>query len=70
MCVCVSFLAPQNLDVTVTLYNKVRTSVLEVEHALIETQLADLDQQLERAMGELNWTSDGIPSTVNNNALL
>lgn len=54
------FLFPQNLDVTVTLYNRVRRTVLEVEYPLIESQLATIDQQLERAIAELNWTSEGL----------
>ena len=53
-------LFPQNLDVTVTLYNRVRSTVLEVEYPLIESQLAAIDQQLERAISELNWTSEGL----------
>lgn len=58
-------LLAQNLDVTVTLYNQVRESILDVEYPLIETQLADIDKQLERAISQLNWTSDGmIPPTV------
>lgn len=50
----------QNLDVTVTLYNQVRESILDVEYPLIEFQLADIDKQLERAISQLNWTSDGM----------
>lgn len=50
----------QNLDVTVTLYNQVRESILDVEYPLIESQLADIDKQLERAISQLNWTSDGM----------
>lgn len=36
-----------------------RTSVIEVESPLIESQLEELDKVLERAISELNWTSDG-----------
>lgn len=50
----------QNLDVTVTLYNQVRESILDVEYPLIEFQLSDIDKQLERAISQLNWTSDGM----------
>ena len=49
----------QNLDVTVALYNNVRETILDVEYPLIEQQLLDIDQQLERAITELNWTSSG-----------
>jgi len=50
---------PQNLDVTVTLYNRVRETILDVEQPLIEGQLRAIDEQLERAISELNWTSEG-----------
>ena len=50
----------QNLDVTVHLYNRVRETVLDVEYPLIEGQLQSIDNQIERAISELNWTSDGI----------
>ena len=49
-----------NLDLTVEWYNKVRTTVLEVEFPLIEGQLADLDTKLKQAEGDLNWTSDTV----------
>ena len=49
----------QNLDVTVTLYNQVRETIMDVEYALIEEQLMDIDQQLEKATSQLNWTSEG-----------
>lgn len=48
----------QNLDVTVHLYNSIRETVLDVEYPLIEGQLNDIDVQLERAISELNWTSE------------
>ena len=48
-----------NLDTTVKLYNKVRTSVLEVEFPLIEGQLADIDNKLQQAESTLNWNTDG-----------
>ena len=49
----------QNLDVTVTLYNQVRETILDVEYPLIEHQLRDIDQELEKAIAQLNWTSEG-----------
>ena len=49
----------QNLDVTVVLYNQVRETIMDVEYALIEEQLKDIDQQLEKAISGLNWTSEG-----------
>ena len=50
----------QNLDVTVALYNKVRGTIMDVEYPLIEKQLYDIDQELEKAISQLNWTSEGI----------
>ncbi|WAR03796.1 DYHC-like protein [Mya arenaria] len=49
-----------NLDLTVSLYNKVRTTVLEVEFPLIESQIADIDSKLQQAETTSNWNSDGI----------
>lgn len=48
-----------NLDLTVSLYNKVRTTVLEVEFPLIEGQIADIDNKLQQAETSLNWNTDG-----------
>ena len=42
------------------LYNQVRETILDVEYPLIETQLAEIDTQLEKAISQLNWTSEGI----------
>ena len=49
----------QNLDVVVQLYNTVRETLLDVEYPLVEGQLRELDGRLERAVSELNWTSEG-----------
>ena len=49
----------QNLDVIVSLYNKVKGSLLEVEVPLVEDQLKTIDSQLDKAMTELNWTNEG-----------
>ena len=54
----------QNLDVTVVLYNQVRETIMDVEYALIEEQLKDIDQQLEKAISGLTWTSEGEQHTV------
>ena len=48
-----------NLDLTVKWYNKVREETLEVEFPLIEGQLEEIDQQLKKALEELNWNSEG-----------
>jgi dynein heavy chain len=45
--------------VTVALYNQVRETILDVEYPLIQTQLAQIDTQLEKAISQLNWTSEG-----------
>ena len=49
----------QNLDVTVSFYNKVRMTLLDVEYPLVKDKLVDIDVQLQRAIGELCWTSSG-----------
>ena len=41
------------------LYNQVRETILDVEYPLIQTQLAQIDTQLEKAISQLNWTSNG-----------
>jgi len=47
-----------NLDLLVLWYNKIRRTVLEVEFPIIESQLAVIDQQLERGESGLDWTDD------------
>ena len=49
----------QNLDVVVTLYNQVRDTILDVEYPLIEQQLQNIDEEIEKAVAKLNWTSEG-----------
>ncbi|KAL8567586.1 hypothetical protein ACOMHN_054399 [Nucella lapillus] len=49
-----------NLDLTVRWYNKVRTTVLQVEFPLIEGQLQDLDTILEQAETTLHWKDEGV----------
>ena len=49
-----------NLDLTVSWYNKIRQTVLEVEHPLIDGQLKTIDEQLEQAEHTLNWNSEGL----------
>jgi dynein heavy chain len=48
-----------NLDLTVQWYNKVMTTVLQVEFPLVEQQLADIDVQLKQAEESLNWENEG-----------
>lgn len=49
----------QNLDVTVVLYNHINETILDVEYPLIEGKLRSINEQLEKAISQLNWTSDG-----------
>ena len=39
--------------------SRVRETVIEVEYPLVESQLKELDEQLEKAIHQLNWTSEG-----------
>ena len=52
-------MSPQNMDVTVALYNHVRETILDVEYPLIYEQIQAIDAELEKAITELNWTSEG-----------
>ncbi|XP_077101765.1 dynein axonemal heavy chain 9 [Siphateles boraxobius] len=49
-----------NLELTTSWYNKVMSKVLEVEMPLIQSQLTDIDAQLQEAEKSLCWTSQGI----------
>lgn len=66
-----------NLDLTVAWYNQIRETVLEVEYPLIESQLKEIDEQLEQAEKTLTWNSSGkafvkylSPETKFNNIIL
>ena len=48
-----------SLDQTVTHYNRLKMNTKPVECLLIESEIADIDAQLERAEHALNWNSDG-----------
>ena len=37
----------------------VRETVIEVEYPLVDAQLKELDEELEKAINQLNWTSEG-----------
>lgn len=37
----------------------VRDNVLAVEYSLIEDKLTHIDEQMEQALSQLNWTSNG-----------
>ncbi|XP_075889814.1 dynein axonemal heavy chain 9 isoform X2 [Nelusetta ayraudi] len=49
-----------NLELTAAGYNKVTSSVLDVEQPLVQAQLEAIDAQLRKAEGSLNWNSQGI----------
>lgn len=48
-----------NLDYTTKSYNKIRTTVLDVEKPLVANQLSEIDQKLKRAEKELSWSTPG-----------
>ncbi|KAG7253549.1 hypothetical protein CRUP_011683, partial [Coryphaenoides rupestris] len=49
-----------NLELIARQYNKVISSLLDVEYPLVHRQLKDVDVQLRRAEESLNWNSEGI----------
>ena len=53
-----------NLDYTTKSYNKIRSTILDVEKPLVEKQLQDIDQKLLRAEKELSWSTPGNPRLV------
>ena len=55
-----------SLDQTVTHYNRLKMNTKPVESLLIESEIADIDAQLERAEHALNWNSDGIWNYMEN----
>ncbi|XP_056325895.1 dynein heavy chain 9, axonemal [Danio aesculapii] len=49
-----------NLELTTGWYNKIISSVLDVEMPLIQGQLTDIDNKLKEAQENLCWISEGI----------
>uniref|UniRef100_G1KU34 Dynein axonemal heavy chain 17 n=1 Tax=Anolis carolinensis TaxID=28377 RepID=G1KU34_ANOCA len=49
-----------NLELMVTWYNKILSTVLEVEYLLVQSQLQAIDIQLREAEETLNWKSEGL----------
>uniref|UniRef100_A0A8C2C4N6 AAA+ ATPase domain-containing protein n=1 Tax=Cyprinus carpio TaxID=7962 RepID=A0A8C2C4N6_CYPCA len=49
-----------NLELATSWYNKVMSTVLEVEMPLIQSQLTDIDAKFKEAEENLCWTSQGI----------
>lgn len=48
-----------NLELATSWYNKVMSTVLEVEMPLIQSQLTDIDAKFKEAEENLCWTSQG-----------
>lgn len=48
-----------NLDYTTKSYNKIRSTILDVEKPLVEKQLEEIDRQLTRAEKDLSWSTPG-----------
>lgn len=54
------------LELMASWYNKVVTTLLEVEYPLVEEELRDIDLRLRAAEGTLNWKTEGnraLPAT-------
>ncbi|XP_072259402.1 dynein axonemal heavy chain 9 [Pyxicephalus adspersus] len=49
-----------NLELTANWYNKVISTILEVEFPLVEGQLKDIDVRLKPAEETLNWKENGV----------
>ena len=49
-----------NLGIAVMEYNRIQTTLLDVEAPLIVRELAELDTKIEKAVAELNWNSEGV----------
>ena len=56
---CISVPRAACMTPRVALLLQVRQETLEVEFPLIEGQLDEIDQKLQRALQELNWNSEG-----------
>ena len=48
-----------NLDYTTKSYNKIRSTILDVEKPLVEKQLEEIDHKLKRAEKDLSWSTPG-----------
>ncbi|XP_015211854.2 dynein axonemal heavy chain 17 [Lepisosteus oculatus] len=49
-----------NLDLIVSWYNKIRSTVLAVEVPLIKSELKAIDEKLEKGESTLHWNSEGV----------
>jgi dynein heavy chain len=54
-----------NLGIAVTEYNRIQSTVLDVEAPLIVRELASIDEDIEKAIDGLNWNSDGVGEYAN-----
>eukprot|EP00095_Tigriopus_kingsejongensis_P007513 maker-scaffold103_size370364-snap-gene-1.20 protein:Tk07513 transcript:maker-scaffold103_size370364-snap-gene-1.20-mRNA-1 annotation:"dynein beta ciliary-like" len=55
-----------SLDQTVDHYNKIKNHTKPVEFELVEKEVSEIDDQLEKAEHALNWNSEGIWSYMEN----
>ena len=58
-----------NLNYTITSYNKIRETVAEVEYPLIERQIQAIDQQLLDAENKLTWSTPSMSSNISKTKL-
>jgi dynein heavy chain len=49
-----------NLGITTVEYNRIQTTLLDVEAPLIVRELTSADDELEKAIKQLNWNGDGV----------
>ncbi len=53
------------LDHIASMYNGIRTGVLDVEKPLIEKKINVIDAEVEKALTNINWQSEGIEEYIN-----
>ncbi|KAJ3096963.1 hypothetical protein HDU97_005410 [Phlyctochytrium planicorne] len=53
-----------SLDHIATMYNGIRTGILDVERPLIEPKIVEIDEKMEIALTRLNWKSDAIDEYI------
>ncbi|KAI8812367.1 dynein heavy chain and region D6 of dynein motor-domain-containing protein [Cladochytrium replicatum] len=53
-----------SLEHTASMYNGIRTGVLDVERPLIATKIVEIDAQIEQALTTINWNSDSIQDHI------
>ncbi len=53
------------LDHIASMYNGIRTGVLDVEKPLIQGKISIIDAEVEKALTNINWQSEGIEDYIN-----